>query len=118
MGTTDSRDTDTRDTETTVRHIVTAGIGGAIAMNVVPHLAHGVTGKPFPTPFSDPPGRGDSSSAANLVWAAANAGAAAALVCSLRSHLTEAAVAGALAGGAAVAAVGLREYFRRARTYR
>lgn len=40
--------------------------------NSVPHLIHGISGDPFPTPFADPPGKGLSSSTVNVAWAFAN----------------------------------------------
>lgn len=45
---------------------------GAFLANVVPHLVHGVSGDPFPTPFSKPPGRGLSSPTVNVLWALLN----------------------------------------------
>ena len=41
-------------------------------MNVVPHLVHGVSGDAFPSPFSDPPGKGLSSPTVNVLWALLN----------------------------------------------
>jgi hypothetical protein len=40
--------------------------------NVVPHLVHGISGDPFPTPFAKPPGKGLSSPTVNVVWALFN----------------------------------------------
>jgi hypothetical protein len=45
---------------------------GMFLVNVVPHLVHGVSGDPFPTPFAKPPGKGLSSAPVNMVWALAN----------------------------------------------
>jgi len=42
--------------------------------NAVPHFVSGTQGRPFPSPFASPPGRGDSSPAVNVLWGAANAG--------------------------------------------
>ena len=45
---------------------------GMFLANVVPHYIHGISGDPFPTPFSDPPGKGLSSPTVNIVWALTN----------------------------------------------
>ena len=46
--------------------------GGAFLVNVLPHLTNGLSGRPFPTPFSSPPGQGESSALVNVLWAALN----------------------------------------------
>jgi hypothetical protein len=46
--------------------------GGAFLSNAVPHFVNGVSGRPFPTPFASPPGRGDSSPVVNVLWSAFN----------------------------------------------
>jgi len=46
---------------------------GAFLANAVPHFVCGTQGRPFPSPFASPPGRGDSSPAINVLWGAANA---------------------------------------------
>jgi len=46
---------------------------GAFIAKAVPHFVSGVQGRRFPTPFSSPPGRGESSSAINVIWGSANA---------------------------------------------
>ena len=38
----------------------------------IPHLASGLRGEAFPTPFADPPGKGLSSPLLNFLWGAAN----------------------------------------------
>jgi small-conductance mechanosensitive channel len=45
---------------------------GMFLTNVVPHFVHGISGDPFPTPFSKPPGKGLSSPTVNVVWALFN----------------------------------------------
>jgi hypothetical protein len=55
--------------------------GGACLANAVPHLTAGVTGRPFQSPFANPPGQGLSSSTVNVLWAFANLLAAYALLC-------------------------------------
>ncbi|AZG44589.1 hypothetical protein [Gordonia insulae] len=96
-------------------HHVIAGATGAVAVNVVPHLAHAVAGKPFPTPFADPPGVGDSPPGLNVVWASMNATAAAALLRVERNRLDRPVFWGAFGLGASAAALGLRSYFGRVR---
>jgi hypothetical protein len=46
--------------------------GGAFLVNVLPHLTNGLSGRPFPTPFSSPPSQGESSALVNVLWAALN----------------------------------------------
>jgi hypothetical protein len=45
---------------------------GAFLCNSLPHLACGLSGAPFPTPFAKPPGKGNSSPLVNFLWGAAN----------------------------------------------
>ena len=45
---------------------------GMFLTNVVPHFVHGISGDPFPTPFSKPPGKGLFSPTVNIVWALFN----------------------------------------------
>ena len=46
--------------------------GGVFLTNVVPHFVHGVSGKPFQSPFAKPPGIGLSSAVVNVAWALVN----------------------------------------------
>ena len=46
--------------------------GGMFLINAVPHLASGVMGRPFQSPFAKPPGQGLSSSTFNVLWGFAN----------------------------------------------
>ncbi|HZZ18747.1 MAG TPA: hypothetical protein VFE25_05235 [Opitutaceae bacterium] len=41
---------------------------GALLCNSIPHLAAGLRGEAFPTPFAKPPGRGLSSPVVNVLW--------------------------------------------------
>jgi hypothetical protein len=41
---------------------------GMFIANFVPHFIHGVSGDPFPSPFSNPPGKGLSSPTINVYW--------------------------------------------------
>lgn len=47
-------------------------LAGALLCNCVPHLASGLRGEAFPTPFASPPGKGLSPPVINFVWGAAN----------------------------------------------
>lgn len=47
-------------------------LAGALLCNSVPHLANGLSGRAFPTPFAKPPGRGPSPPAVNALWGSAN----------------------------------------------
>jgi hypothetical protein len=53
-------------------HYIACFFAGAFLANVVPHYIHGVSGDRFPSPFSDPPGKGLSSSTINVIWALFN----------------------------------------------
>ena len=41
---------------------------GMFLCNCLPHLAAGLQGQPFPSPFASPPGKGDSSPVVNVLW--------------------------------------------------
>lgn len=45
---------------------------GALFCNGVPHLAAGLRGEAFPTPFAKPPGRGPSPPWLNVLWGTVN----------------------------------------------
>lgn len=47
-------------------------LAGALLCNAIPHLAAGLRGEAFPTPFATPPGKGLSSPLLNFLWGAAN----------------------------------------------
>ncbi|WP_250634249.1 hypothetical protein [Pinirhizobacter soli] len=52
---------------------------GAFLCNAIPHLANGLSGEPFQTPFAKPRGMGLSSPVVNVLWGLANVMAAAAI---------------------------------------
>ncbi|MBY8828911.1 hypothetical protein [Hephaestia mangrovi] len=56
-------------------------VGGAVLINAVPHLVSGLTGRPFQTPFADPPGGGLSSATVNVLWGFGNLVIAYLLIC-------------------------------------
>ncbi len=51
---------------------VSCFLAGAFLVNAVPHFVNGVSGRPFPTPFASPPGRGLSSPLVNVLWGTLN----------------------------------------------
>ncbi len=53
-------------------NIVALFFAGAFLCNCIPHLAAGLRGEPFPSPFATPRGVGDSSPLVNFLWGAAN----------------------------------------------
>jgi len=44
----------------------------AFLCNCIPHLACGLRGETFPTPFANPRGKGPSTSIMNFLWGAFN----------------------------------------------
>ena len=53
-------------------HYIAAFFAGAFLANFVPHYVSGVCGDPFPSPFSNPPGKGLSSPWINVLWGLLN----------------------------------------------
>ena len=47
-------------------------LAGAFLVNAIPHLASGLRGERFPTPFAKPPGRGLSAPRTNMAWGTLN----------------------------------------------
>ena len=45
---------------------------GMFIANAIPHFIYGISGDKFPTPFSNPPGKGLSSPTVNVLWALLN----------------------------------------------
>ncbi len=62
-------------------HYLSYFLGGAFLANSMPHLASGVMGRPFQTPFAKPPGEGLSSSSVNVLWGFFNLAVAYVLIC-------------------------------------
>jgi hypothetical protein len=59
---------------------VTLFFAGAFLCNAIPHLAAGLQGMPFPSPFAKPRGVGNSSPLVNFLWGAFNVAAGLALL--------------------------------------
>ena len=53
-------------------HFVAYFFGGAFFVNTIPHFTNGVSGRPFPSPFASPPGKGLSSPTVNVFWGSLN----------------------------------------------
>ncbi|EHQ29668.1 hypothetical protein [Mucilaginibacter paludis] len=53
-------------------HYFSGFLAGMFLSNFVPHFVKGVCGDPFPTPFSNPHGRGLSTPIVNVLWALFN----------------------------------------------
>jgi hypothetical protein len=51
---------------------VASFFAGAFLCNCIPHLACGLRGETFPTPFARPRGRGPSAPIVNFLWGAFN----------------------------------------------
>jgi hypothetical protein len=53
-------------------HYLACFFAGLFLANAVPHYVHGISGDAFPSPFSNPPGKGLSSPTVNVLWALGN----------------------------------------------
>jgi hypothetical protein len=53
---------------TILLRLVADFFAGAFLCNAIPHLASGLRGEPFPSPFARPPGQGLSSPVVNFLW--------------------------------------------------
>jgi hypothetical protein len=53
-------------------HYLACFFAGLFLANAVPHFIHGISGDSFPSPFSNPPGKGLSSPTVNVVWGLGN----------------------------------------------
>jgi hypothetical protein len=47
-------------------------VAGVFLCNSLPHLIAGLLGMPFPTPFAEPRGKGNSPPVVNFLWGAFN----------------------------------------------
>ncbi|MBO0753054.1 MAG: hypothetical protein J2P53_13130 [Bradyrhizobiaceae bacterium] len=61
--------------------LVSYFFGGAVLANAIPHLVSGMMGRPFQSPFANPPGEGLSSSTVNVLWGFLNIVVGYLLVC-------------------------------------
>jgi len=54
-------------------HLVSYFFAGTFLANAIPHFVSGIMGRPFQSPFANPPGKGLSSSTVNVLWGFFNA---------------------------------------------
>ena len=88
---------------------------GALLCNCVPHLAAGLQGAHFPTPFAKPRGVGKSAPLTNFFWGAFNLAAALAILGSHPVFLGANADCLAIGSGAFVLGVHLSRHFGKVR---
>jgi len=62
-------------------HYVSYFFGGLFLANAIPHWVSGAMGRPFQSPFANPPGEGLSSSTVNVLWGAFNVAVGYLLLC-------------------------------------
>jgi len=86
-----------------------AGFAGALAVNSVPHLVNGLSGRSFRTPFVRLTGSKLSGPMLNVAWGWANAVAAALILQNLTTVSPPAVAIGALVAGLALAAIFSRD---------
>ncbi len=94
--------------EATTQVLVTQYFAGMFLCNAIPHLAAGLQGRTFPSPFASPPTIGHSSALVNVFWGLFNVIAGLVLVDKAPIHAGMndgfiAAIAGALSTGVFVA---------------
>jgi hypothetical protein len=53
-------------------HYIICFFAGAFLANFIPHFVQGISGNSFPSPFSNPPGKGLSSPTLNVIWGLIN----------------------------------------------
>jgi hypothetical protein len=53
-------------------HFLACFFAGLFLANAIPHFVHGISGDSFPSPFSNPPGKGLSSPIINTIWGLCN----------------------------------------------
>jgi hypothetical protein len=53
-------------------HYIICFFVGVFLANFVPHFVQGISGNSFPSPFSNPPGKGLSSPTLNVIWGIMN----------------------------------------------
>jgi len=66
-------------------HALAYFFGGVFLANSLPHLANGVSGRAFQSPFATPPGVGLSSATVNVLWGLFNLAVGYLLVCRVGS---------------------------------
>ncbi|MFP6562442.1 hypothetical protein WJ542_29695 [Paraburkholderia sp. B3] len=82
-------------------HHIAYFFGGVFLANAIPHLVSGTMGRPFQSPFANPPGKGRSSPTVNVLWGAFNLATGYLLICRVGSfdlHATSHVAAAGLGG--------------------
>lgn len=98
--------------------LVALFFAGAFLCNCIPHLAAGLRGEPFPSPFATPRGVGDSSPMVNFLWGALNLAVGVALVAFHPTPIGPNAECVAFAAGALLLGVYLSRHFGAVRAAR
>lgn len=91
-------------------------LAGAFLCNCIPHLAAGLQGAPFPTPFAKPRGVGNSSSLVNFLWGTFNLVVGIALLVTSQMQLGLNAESGVLLAGFLALGLYLSIHFGRVRS--
>lgn len=84
---------------------------GALLINTLPHLIHGVSGEKFPSPFDKPHGKKLSEPFLNVVWAFLNLSVALVILFFIGASFNSVSVL-ALMAGAFLMAIFLSHYFK------
>jgi hypothetical protein len=98
-----------------ILHYTACVFAGLFLCNCIPHLAAGLRGERFPSPFAKPPGKGLSSALVNFLWGAFNLGAGAALLLGIRFGLGWNAETGVVACAFVLAGVPMSRGFEKVR---
>ena len=93
---------------------VLAFFAGALLCNAIPHIVSGLRGDLFPSPFSKPPGVGNSGPLVNFFWGAGNLIAGAMLAFEFARELGYMGC-GLLAAGFVVGGAALANHFGKVR---
>ena len=93
-------------------------LSGAALANAVPHIVHGISGNRFQTPFATPPGVGESSAIANVVWGFFNLAVSAGLARAFMPADLPCMALVALFAGALAMAIALARHFGQVRSAR
>jgi hypothetical protein len=88
---------------------------GALLCNALPHLAAGLQGKAFPTPFAKPRGVGLSSALVNVLWGFVNLLAGFALLAAYPAQVSLSPEFGLTVAGALLLGIYLAMHFSKAR---
>lgn len=91
---------------------------GVFLCNCIPHLASGLMGMPFPSPFARPAGIGDSPPVVNVLWGGFNLLVGLALLHARPFALDGSPPCLAFFGGAVLLGLALAQHFGRVRARR